>query len=139
MTEDERKGATVSDQRLVRRTDQRMIAGVAAGVGEYLGADPTLIRLAFVALAFFGGFGIALYLVMWLIVPKPEHVTAPPRDVAKANVDDLVEEARRAFGSVRGAARGPGGAGRDAGGAAGGETDHGGDPGESGQGTGEGR
>lgn len=91
--------------RLVRRTDRRMIAGVAAGLGDYFEIDPTLVRLGFVLLSFFGGAGLVLYLVMWVVVPTPELSAAPPRDVARANVDDIVGEARRAGDSVRDAFR----------------------------------
>ena len=56
---------------LTRSTSNRMIAGVCAGLGEYFGIDPTVVRLLAV-LAFFTGFGgIALvYLVMMLVVPE---------------------------------------------------------------------
>ena len=56
---------------LTRSTSNRMIAGVCAGLGEYLGIDPTIIRLLTV-LSFFTGFGgIAIvYLVMAIIVPE---------------------------------------------------------------------
>lgn len=56
---------------LTRSTSNRMIAGVCAGLGEYLGIDPTIVRLLTV-LAFFTGFGgIAIvYLIMAIIVPE---------------------------------------------------------------------
>jgi phage shock protein C len=56
---------------LTRSTSNRMIAGVCAGLGEYLNIDPTIIRLLTV-LAFFTGFGgIAIvYLIMALVVPE---------------------------------------------------------------------
>jgi phage shock protein PspC (stress-responsive transcriptional regulator) len=52
-----------------------MIAGVCAGLGEYLGIDPTLVRLLTV-LAFFTGFGgIAIvYLIMAIIVPEQANI-----------------------------------------------------------------
>ena len=58
-------------KQLTRSTSNRMIAGVCAGLGEYLGIDPTIIRLLAV-LAFFTGFaGIAVvYLIMALVVPE---------------------------------------------------------------------
>ncbi len=58
-------------RQLTRSTSDRMIAGVCAGLGEYLGIDPTIVRLLTV-LAFFTGFhGIVLvYLVMAIIVPE---------------------------------------------------------------------
>ena len=61
---------------LTRSTSNRMIAGVCAGLGEYLGIDPTIIRLL-VVLAFFTGFGgIAIvYLIMAIIVPEQTQIT----------------------------------------------------------------
>ena len=56
-------------RRLVRRTDHRIIAGVAAGIADYLGLEPWLIRIAFVLLVPFGGFGALAYLIAWLLVP----------------------------------------------------------------------
>ena len=64
-------GAASRPQRLVRTPD-RKIAGVAAGIGHYVGIDPTIVRIAFVLLAFAGGIGILLYLVCWLVMPKGE-------------------------------------------------------------------
>ena len=63
-------------KKLTRSTSNRMIAGVCAGLGEYLGIDPTVIRLL-VVLAFFTGFGgVALvYLIMALVVPEQTQVT----------------------------------------------------------------
>src|SRR5829696_9060050 len=56
-------------RRLVRRTDRRIIAGVAAGIADYLGLEPWLVRIAFVVLVPFGGFGALAYLIAWLLVP----------------------------------------------------------------------
>ena len=64
-------GAASRPQRLVRTPDGK-IAGVAAGIGHYVGVDPTIVRIAFVLLAFAGGIGILLYLVCWLVMPKGE-------------------------------------------------------------------
>ena len=58
-------------KQLTRSTSNRMIAGVCAGLGDYLGIDPTIVRLLTV-LAFFTGFGgIAIvYIIMALVVPE---------------------------------------------------------------------
>ena len=63
-------------KKLTRSTSNRMIAGVCAGLGEYLGIDPTVVRLL-VILAFFTGFGgIALvYLIMAFVVPEQAQIT----------------------------------------------------------------
>ena len=62
-------------RRLVRRTDDRMIGGVCAGLADHLGLDVTLVRLLTVVVAVLGfGSVIIAYLVAWLIVPKDVDV-----------------------------------------------------------------
>jgi phage shock protein C len=56
--------------KLYRSKNNRKLAGVCGGLGEYLGADPTVIRVLFIVLAVFGGAGLIVYLAMWLIVPQ---------------------------------------------------------------------
>jgi phage shock protein PspC (stress-responsive transcriptional regulator) len=48
----------------------RMLAGVAAGIGDYLDVDITIIRVAFVAFAVLGGAGIPAYLACLLLMPE---------------------------------------------------------------------
>lgn len=55
---------------LRRRTDDRVIGGVASGMGDYLNVDPLLIRIGFVGLMVFGGLGLLLYVGGWLLVPE---------------------------------------------------------------------
>ena len=57
-------------KRLYRIRDGRLVAGVCAGLAAYFGIDPTLVRLAFVFLTVFGGFGVLLYLGAWLVIPE---------------------------------------------------------------------
>ena len=60
---------------LTRSTTNRMIAGVCAGLGEYMNIDPTIVRLLFVLGFFLTGPGILLaYLILALIVPEPAMV-----------------------------------------------------------------
>ena len=56
-------------RRLYRCRENRLIAGVASGVAEHLGLDPSLVRILWLASVFFGGLGIFLYVAMILIVP----------------------------------------------------------------------
>jgi phage shock protein PspC (stress-responsive transcriptional regulator) len=55
---------------LRRRTDDRVIGGVASGVGDFLNVDPLLIRIGFVGLMVFGGLGLLLYVGGWLLIPE---------------------------------------------------------------------
>ena len=62
---------TSSGRRLVRRSDDKMVAGVCSGLAAHLGVDVTLVRVLTVLGAVFGfGSLIVAYLVMWAVVPQ---------------------------------------------------------------------
>ena len=62
---------------LRRSETDRVIAGVAGGVAQRFGFNSTLVRLAWVVSAFFGGFGIVLYLILWIALPtSAAHIPA---------------------------------------------------------------
>ena len=63
--------------RLVRSERDRVVAGVAGGLGAYLGVDATLLRVAFVVLTVFGGVGVLLYLVGWVSLPAQDGRGSP--------------------------------------------------------------
>ncbi len=88
-------GAASGPRRLVRTPDGK-IAGVAAGIGHYLGVDPTIVRIAFVLLAFVGGIGILLYLACWLLMPKGGISTR--RDASRVDSWTLVALAALVLG-----------------------------------------
>ena len=59
------------DYRTLRRSrDDRKVAGVAGGLGRHLDMDPTILRVLFFVLIFFGGAGLVMYAAMWLLVPE---------------------------------------------------------------------
>ena len=58
------------NKKLTRSNNNVMIAGVAAGLAEYLDIDPALVRVLFVLLTLFGGHGILVYLILWLVMPQ---------------------------------------------------------------------
>ena len=63
-------------KKLARSRTDKKIAGVCAGFAEYLELDVTLVRLLWIMLIFFGGWGAIAYLVAWIIMPE-EPVPAP--------------------------------------------------------------
>lgn len=62
--------STTSVRKLYRTRDNRVIAGVCGGIGQYLGVDPTVVRLATILLALLSGIGLVLYIAAWLLVPE---------------------------------------------------------------------
>ncbi len=64
-------------RRLVRRTDNQIIGGVASGIADYLGIDVAVVRIGFILLIIGAGTGVLLYLLLWLFLPE-----AGPADLA---------------------------------------------------------
>jgi phage shock protein C len=65
--------AAFSRPRLTRSTTDRKLGGVCGGIAEYAGLDPTLVRLAFVLLAFCGFGAVAVYLAAMIVVPRDDR------------------------------------------------------------------
>ena len=61
---------TLSGRTLRRSRTDRKVAGVAGGLGRWLDVDPTVLRVLLVVLTLFGGAGLVVYVVAWLIVPE---------------------------------------------------------------------
>lgn len=72
----------MNTSRMSRSRADRMLGGVCGGLGKYLGINSNLVRLFFVLFTLTGGFGVLLYLVLWLIFPAS---------------DEAVEESGRPF------------------------------------------
>lgn len=56
----------------LKRSSDKMIAGVCGGIAEWLGWDPTLVRIGYVLLSIFSAAfpGILIYIVLWVVTPK---------------------------------------------------------------------
>lgn len=65
----------MAEKRLTRSKD-KMIAGVCAGIADYLNTDPTIIRILYVVLsiASIGFPGLIAYLILWAIIPEEKSV-----------------------------------------------------------------
>jgi phage shock protein C len=70
MSSTDSTGERSAGNRLVRRRDDRVLAGVAGGVADALGVDVAVIRIAFAVLTLLGGSGILLYLLGWALLPE---------------------------------------------------------------------
>lgn len=62
----------MSDKKLFRPGQGRMVAGVALAFANYFNIDVTLVRILFVLFALMGGPGLLLYVVCWIIIPTEQ-------------------------------------------------------------------
>jgi phage shock protein C len=58
------------EKRLMRSTTDRWFGGVCGGLGDYFNVDPTVIRVVFFLLFWFGWGGALVYLVLWIVLPQ---------------------------------------------------------------------
>lgn len=74
---------SVARKKLTRSRRDRKIAGVCGGFAEHLDVDATLVRLVWVMMALFGGWGLIGYLIAWIIMPEgPVLESSPATSVA---------------------------------------------------------
>ncbi|MGY3214239.1 PspC domain-containing protein [Mucilaginibacter sp. HD30] len=55
---------------LFRDPDERLVAGVCAGLGNYFNISAIWLRLLFALTTFFGGLGLILYIILWIVIPR---------------------------------------------------------------------
>lgn len=91
-------------KRLFRDTDTAIVAGVASGLAAYLGIDGVIIRLLFVIATVTGGWGLLIYIVLWLLVPPAktgsDRLRMRGESVTLNNLKEVVDRA-----DAKGAAR----------------------------------
>jgi signal transduction histidine kinase/phage shock protein PspC (stress-responsive transcriptional regulator) len=83
---------------LTRRSEGKLIAGVASGIGDRFQIEPNLVRLAFLVLALAGGAGVVLYHAGWLWLPERDGSGAPHESSAERGPSDWVQIA--ALGAI---------------------------------------
>jgi len=71
-----------------RSRQNRVLGGVASGLADYLTIDPIIIRILFVVSVFFGGIGILLYLIMWIVIPEEKLFSETNTNSFDANNSD---------------------------------------------------
>ncbi len=81
-------------QPLYRSESNQIIAGVAGGLGEYFQLDPTLIRIVFLLLLFFGGSGALIYFVLWLVMPLESKISSDNQATIRNNTQEMRDKAQ---------------------------------------------
>ena len=68
--EGEYNGASKTKRRFFRNPDEKVIGGVASGIGSYFKIDPVFIRILFLIMLFFTGIGFLTYVILWIAIPE---------------------------------------------------------------------
>ncbi|MDQ0637467.1 phage shock protein PspC (stress-responsive transcriptional regulator) [Pedobacter sp. W3I1] len=96
------------EKKLYRDMDDRVVAGVCAGIAHYVNADPKWIRLATLLISIAGGFGILVYAILWIIMPKAKsriermEMKGEPANLQgfQKNLDEELQAVKERLGEV---------------------------------------
>ncbi len=96
------KQTTGGYHRIYRDPDNRILGGVCAGMGAYWDIEPWILRIIFTVLIFAGGFGLMVYLILWIVLPEA-RTTAQKIEMRgePVNIQNIKEAVRREFDKVR--------------------------------------
>lgn len=86
--------------RLYRSATDRVFGGVCGGLAAWLGVSPLVVRIVFMLLAMANGTGLAVYVALWLLVPREGAAGAPREQVVQENLQEISSQAQ-ALGKTR--------------------------------------
>lgn len=91
-----------SQRRIYRDPDRRVFGGVCAGISAYLDWDPLILRIIFAILIVAGGFGLALYLILWIVLPEAK-TTAQKLEMRgdPVTVENIKDSVKQEFETVK--------------------------------------
>lgn len=92
-----------NQRRLLRRSrSDRILGGVCAGLAEFFGIDPLLIRLVFVVVTLAQGAGVLVYVLLWILMPE-EGVENPPAgsQAVKSGFEGMRQDVEQAADHLR--------------------------------------
>ena len=73
-------------KKLHRIVEDRKIAGVCGGLGDYFDLDPVFVRLFFLMSLLFGGLGAVVYVILWIMVPEMTGAQGEPRPAKRLHL-----------------------------------------------------
>jgi phage shock protein C len=91
----------MENRQLRRNRNDRILGGVASGLARMINVDPVFVRLGFLFLALINGFGLLVYLAMWLLVPADDSYETDPRAQMRENINDMQHVAEEYAARVR--------------------------------------
>ncbi|MFA6005564.1 MAG: PspC domain-containing protein [Patescibacteria group bacterium] len=95
-----KKKATKTSNRLYRSESDRMIGGVCAGIADYFGVDASLIRILFITITLFGGSGVLLYFILWVVIPLESSSENNVQETMQSNAKEISDTAKRLTKSI---------------------------------------
>lgn len=90
-----------SGKKLFRDGEDKFLGGVASGLAHYFDLDTIWVRLGLLALLFFGGFSVLLYVILWILLPEAKTTAEKLQmEGEPVNIDNIEKKIREKFNNV---------------------------------------
>lgn len=90
-----------SGKKLFRDGEDKFLGGVASGLAHYFDLDTIWVRLGLLALLFFGGFSVLLYVILWILLPEAKTTAEKLQmEGEPVNIDNIEKKIREEFNNV---------------------------------------
>lgn len=88
-------------KKLFRDGEDKFLGGVASGIGHYFAFDAIWVRLAFLLITIFGGFGLPIYIILWILLPEAKTTADKLQMAGEAvNIENIEKKIRTAIENV---------------------------------------
>lgn len=88
-------------RKLYRSEEDKVIAGVCGGIAEYFDIDSNIVRLLFVFIVLYGGSGILVYLILWIVLPTKSAIGLSSEDVLSQNKKEITHKIKNGTDSIK--------------------------------------
>lgn len=92
------KASVRPPSKLYRSETDKVIAGVCGGLAEYFGIEAVIFRVLLVVITLFGGSGLLLYVILWIVMPTKSSEGKTSEEYMRDNVEELKEKSRDVAG-----------------------------------------
>ncbi len=89
------------NKKLYRSEKDKMIGGVCGGLAQYFSIDVTIIRVLFALIVIYGGSGLILYIILWIVVPTESQIKVASQEVIKENTKEIKKKVSSAVKEVK--------------------------------------
>lgn len=79
----------------ITRSSNGIVGGVCAGLAKYAGIDPIIVRIVFLLAAIYGGSGVLLYIVLWVLMPDEKSTDKESKKIIDKNSKEIKQSAEK--------------------------------------------
>jgi phage shock protein PspC (stress-responsive transcriptional regulator) len=91
-------------KKMFRDPDGKVLGGVSGGIASYFNIETLVVRILFIALTFASGFGIFLYIILWVIIPEARTLTdrmqMQGEPVTLSNIETSIKKNQESSGNA---------------------------------------